>query len=89
MKNYINRFCEKHKEQEMFISILLIMINTCVASLTVAAVSWHRHYWIMLILSFLAMLSNATFISQRKFTTVVYMFIISVVSQLVLTFLTL
>lgn len=89
MKNYIKTFCEKHKEQEMFISILLIMINTCVASLTVAAVSWHRHYWVMLILSFLAMLSNATFISQRKFTTVVYMFTISVASQLFLTFLTL
>ncbi len=81
----INAKIEKEKENAIGISIAFVMIGTGLASIT-AALAVHRELSLPILMSvtILAMATNAAVISQQPLKTTAWLFIISMVVNILL-----
>lgn len=83
----INAKIEKEKENAIGISIAFVMIGTGLASIT-AALAVHRELSlpILMTVTILAMATNAAVISQQPLKTTAWLFMISIVVNILLLF---
>lgn len=79
----INRWIKTQEENAIGISIILIMIGTMIASISVALAIHKEIAYIPLIFScFSAMGANAIAISQRPFKVVIWAFLINIIGNI-------
>ncbi len=76
--NRINKAIEKETINAIGISVALIMLGTCLASITVAIAASKGLFIILMTCAVLAMGANVVALSQRSFKTIVWAFIINV-----------
>ena len=70
----INQIIEKEQTNSIGISVALIMFGTGIASITAALAVASSSFFILMLVTVLAMGSNVMVISQRTFKTIVWCF---------------
>lgn len=76
--SHINKAIEREAINAIGISVALIMLGTCLASITVALSASKGMFVLLMLCAVLAMGANVVALSQRSFKTVVWSFIINV-----------
>jgi hypothetical protein len=76
--SHINNAIERETINAIGISVALIMLGTCLASITVALSASKGMFILLMLCASLAMGANVMALSQRSFKTVVWSFIINV-----------
>jgi predicted nucleic acid binding AN1-type Zn finger protein len=82
---WVHNFVEKEKTNALGITLIYIMVGTGIGSLT-AALSVHNtvNVFILMLSVSLAMTTNAAVLSQQSFKTTTWLFIISIIANIIM-----